>query len=60
MVHMYMRKHAFKGSRLSRKACKGCRRGLWQTASGMTLRAGWTSSTSWTLAHVVPLQATHR
>jgi hypothetical protein len=57
MVLMHKRKYTSMGSRPSGKAYTGCRRGLWQTASGTRLLAGWTSSTGWTLAHVVPFQA---
>jgi len=49
------RKHGGRGSTRPRKARRGCRRGLSMISSGMMLRARWTSSTSWTLAHMVPL-----
>lgn len=48
------RNQASLGSKPLGKASKGCMRGLPKTPSAMTLRAGWTSSTSWTLAHVLP------
>jgi len=57
MFLMYRRKQACLGSRPSGKACTGPMKGLSKTPSGVTLRAGWTWSTSWTRAYVVPLQA---
>jgi hypothetical protein len=60
IVLMDQRKQACMGSRLSGEACADRKRGLPQTSSGMTLRTGWMSSTSWTLAPVVPLQAAQR
>jgi hypothetical protein len=47
-------------SRLSRKACMDYMRKLQKTSSAMTLRAGWTWSTSCILAHTVSLQAAQR
>jgi hypothetical protein len=41
----------------SGKVCKGSMSGLPKTFSGMLLRAGWTWSIGWTLAHLVLLQA---
>jgi pimeloyl-ACP methyl ester carboxylesterase len=41
-------------------SCTGCRRGLPETASDMTLPAGCTSSTDWPHELVVPLQAAQR
>jgi hypothetical protein len=58
MVLMHKRKQSGMGIRPSWKVCTGCRRDLPKTSSDTTLLAGWTSSTSWTLAHVVLLQAT--
>ena len=60
MVLMNQRKQPWMGSRPSGKLCTGCMRGLPQTSSDTMLPAGWTWSTSWMLAHAVPLQAAQR
>ena len=60
MVLVHKRKQGCMGRRLSGKVCNGCRRDLLKTSPDMTLRAGWTLSTSWAFAHVVPLQAAQR
>ena len=48
------------GQKPSGKACKGFRRGLPKTSSDTMLQAGWTWSPSWTLAHLLLLQAAQR
>ena len=57
IVLFHQKKHRGMDIKSSGKACKGCLSGLPKTPSAMTLRARWSSSTSWTLAHVVQLQA---
>jgi hypothetical protein len=60
IVLMDQRKQACMGSRLSGEACADRMRELQKASRGMTLRTGWISSTSWTLAPVVRLQAAQR
>ena len=57
MVLVHKGKHGRMGSKPSGKACKGSMRGLPQTSLGMTLPAGWASSTHCPPAQVIPLQA---